>query len=359
MLADLKGPPLNPSSIHSYGQKAKILLLQARETVSSFFGVKPSEIIFTSGGTESLNLLIRGFYKKHKSAILSSPIEHSCVYKTLLDLEKEGAKVTFTPIGMDGDVKIEDVEKCLTPEIKILVFSAVNPETGIKLDLDKLAKLALEKNLFLLVDGVALLGKEKFSIPKGVSAMGFASHKIHGPKGVGCIYLRSTVSLSPQMTGGPQEYEKRAGTQNLSGIFGFAEAIKILQEKQDGFISKMEKLRVLFEKQLKEKLLGICDVIIHGNGPKISNTTNIAFLGVDAESLLISLDREGVYTSFGSACSSGAVEPSRILMSMGISREIVKSSLRFSLGRQTTKEEIERAVEIIVKTVKKLKELGK
>jgi cysteine desulfurase len=354
MIEDLTSFPANPSSQHALGKKAKQVLSQARETISSYLQVKPSEILFTSGGTESMNLLIRGIATPG-CHIITSNIEHSCVQKTLQDMEKLGYSVSYLPAGLDGSCAISLVKEAITPATKLLVFSAVNSETGVKQDISLLANLALQCNIPLVIDAVALLGKEIFTIPNGVTAMGFSAHKFHGPKGVGFIFLRSKTKITPLLTGGGQEYGLRSGTENLTGIVGCAKAVELLNVKLPSATKHMEALRDHFESAL---LKAFPFLQVNGKSARICNVSNIAFAGIDAETLLIHLDRLGIYASQGSACASGALEPSRILLQMGLSSSLVKSSVRFSLNRNTTLEEISYTLSVLLELIPKLRSIS-
>ena len=320
----------NPSSMHTYGQEAKKKLTHARSVIADFFSIAPREITFTSSGTEAMNFLIRGLYKG--GPIVTTKIEHSCIHNTILSLTDD---IIYLPVDEYGAPTSFDT----IPPDALVVLSAVNGETGVKLDLDSVAAL----NATTIIDGVALLGKEPVTIPRGITAIGFSAHKFHGPKGAGLAICR--LPLSPLITGGPQEHNLRAGTENLPGIIGMRRAIELIPKT-----TNMATLRDHFEKSLAEKL----SIDINGTGPRVCNTLNIAFTGVDGESLLIALDMAGVAASAGSACSAGAIEPSRVLLGMGYSRERALSSLRFSLSRMTTADEIDRAIETITACVAKL-----
>jgi cysteine desulfurase len=349
---DLKSPPSNPSSMHSFGRDAKLKLLKARTFIADFFKVKPHEVIFTSSGTESMNLLLRGLIDPTSSPhILTSNVEHSCVQKTLLDLEAKGCKVTFLPAGLKGAVSPEELKNAITPDVKFLVFTSASSETGSKHDLEAFSTLALQHNIPLIVDGVATLGKEPFTFYPGILGAGFSAHKFHGPKGVGFVLMRShpKFRLSPLITGGGQEFGLRSGTENLSGILGLEEALKQVQKSSH----QIETLRDRFEQKILELLPF---VQVNGTGPRVCNVSNLCFPGVDAETLLIQLDLHGVAASQGSACSSGALEPSRILLAMGLPQNLAKSSLRFSLSRFTTQEEIDATVDLLSALILKLKD---
>lgn len=352
LVEELKNEQGNPSSIHFYGKLTKQKLEGCRYAIARFFKVKPHEVIFTSGGTEGAALLIRGLMLRYPTAhVISSGAEHPCVYQTLAELRKGGADVLFLPTKEWGAVRPEDVEKAIRPETRLITLMAVNNETGVRTDIEAIASIAQRANIPFIVDGVAWLGKEKIDLPVGVSAAFFSGHKIHAPKGVGFCICRSNLKLSPLFAGGNQEFNRRAGTENLPGIIALAQAIALLEQSQDLFIHHMQQMRDLFENELLKRLP---NCVVNGFAPRVCNTSNLAFIGLDGESLLIHLDLEGISASHGSACSSGALEPSRVLVEMGIPLTQVHSSLRFSVGRSTTEDEIRQAVAIIVRVVEKM-----
>lgn len=333
MMEELSLGPANPSSIHRFGQRARARLTEARESVASYFSVSPQELIFTGSGTEALNLAILG--TKVKGKILTSPLEHPAVYNTLSRLE---TPLIYLPTDPSGAVQIEDLKKALTDDVGLIVLMAVNNETGVKNPIDEIAALALERKIPFVVDGVALLGKETFSIHPGISAIAFSGHKIHGPKGVGLLIARKNYPLTPLITGGAQERMRRGGTENMVGIRGMATAIALLKEELPETTIRMERLRDLLEE-------GLAHAIVNGKQtPRICNTSSLTFPGCDGESLLIQLDQLGIAASMGSACSAGALEPSRVLLEMGLSRKEALSTLRFSLSRTTTEDEIRKTV---------------
>jgi len=339
MLQDYQSTPLNPSSIHRYGQKAKGLILEARHEIATFLKVKGNQILFTSGGTESLNLLIHGLLPPHGS-ILTTKLEHPAVYETLNSLNRE---LHYLPVGENGAPTSSELESGITETTSLIVLSAANSETGAKIDLEACATVAKSHGIPLIVDGVALLGKELFTIPDGVSGMAFSAHKLHGPKGVGFAYIKKPKNIKPLFHGGNQQMGLRSGTENLGGILGMAKAISLLAIHLPTATAYMAKLRDHFESELMKQF----DIEINGKGPRLPNTSNLSFKGVDGENLLMLLDQKGVAASHGSACSSGALEPSRVLQQMGLSREKARSSIRFSLSRMTSEEDIERAIKII------------
>lgn len=351
----LKETLANPSSIHSFGQEARNLVTKARRLISSYLGIKAQELIFTSGGTEAANMIIRGLFGPTPCGhILTSNVEHSCVYHTVKFMEQCGCDATFLSPGLWGAPTPKMVLEALRSDTKLIALMAVNNETGVKTDIDAIAKIAQDAKVPFFVDGVALLGKEHFSFPDGVSAACFSGHKFHAPKGIGLAFIRQGLKLAPLLIGGGQEYQKRGGTENLIGIIGVAEAIRILQEDLPEACVRMAYLRNYFEENLLHTLP---EVVVNGEGPRVVNTANLSFLGLEGESLLMNLDLAGLAVSHGSACSSGALEPSRILLNMGILADVAASSIRFSLSRFTTQDEIDQSLEIVQKVVRGLRML--
>lgn len=343
----------NPSSTHSFGQESRGRLTKARAAIANYFRFKPNEVIFTSSGTEAINMVIRGLFEgNYKGHIITSSVEHSCTYATVKLMEASGCQATFLSPGMLGAVTPDAVLAALRSDTRLIALMSVNNETGVKTDINSIAAIAREARIPFLVDGVAILGKEPFTIPEGLSAMCFSGHKIHAPKGVGFALIRSSLKLRPLMTGGEHEFGRRGGTENVSGIIGLAEAIRLLETELPSASQRMQKLRDKFETEL---ISNLPDIIVNGQGQRVVNTSNIAFCGIDGEALLAALDLEGLAVSHGSACSSGALEPSRILLNMGIPMAQARSSLRFSLSRFTTEEEIDASLEIIYRVVKRLK----
>jgi len=345
MREDLSFVPANPSSIHSFGRAAKKRLNEARESLAKFFQVKPKELIFTSGGTEGINMILKGFFSNlSEGHLITTEMEHAALFETAKLLEKRGVRVTYLKGSPRGAVSLEEVEAAILPKTRMLALSAANSETGVKIEMEALASLAQSKGIFFFVDGVALLGKELFTIPEGVSAMAFSGHKIHAPKGIGLAFLRSPHKLEPLLFGGGQEGGMRSGTENLAGIVGFSKAVELLTDHLPSASLQMGNLRDSFEREIKKKYP---DAAINGEGKRVPNTSNLFFPNIHAEELLMNLDLHGVAASHGSACSSGAFEPSRILLNMDLSHKRAASSLRFSLSRFTTKEEIEKTLMIL------------
>lgn len=337
--------PYNPSSVHTLGKKAKMLLTTARESVANYFKVPKDTIYFTPSGTISVNLLIEGFLPE-SGEILTTEIEHSCIHEKIKSLSSNSKlKASYVPVDGSGAPSPCHIKEKITSATKLMIFSAVYSETGAMLDLEAVSSVAKEYGIPLIVDGVALLGKESVELFDGISAMAFSSHKIHGPKGAGLIYLRDKSLFKPSIFGGFQEMGVAPGTENLEAILGMTKAIELLSDELPSSKKRMEQLRDHFENRILKEL-PFCE--INGLSTRICNVSNIAFLGLDAEDLLIQLDMAGIYCSMGSACASYLLEPSRALLNMGYSSKRALSSIRFSLSRYTTKEEIEKASDLII-----------
>lgn len=352
MMEDLSGPPANPSSVHFFGARAKKLLQSARRTVADFFQARAEEIIFTSGGTESINLLLRGLPKGH---LVTTDLEHSAVARTLQAVEALGSSVTAISPKRLGAATVELVKAAIRPDTKAIILSAANNETGCKIDIPAIATLAETEQIPLFLDAVSYIGKDPFPMHPGITAIALSAHKFHGPKGIGALFLRTTCPLISTLTGGNQESLHRAGTENLAGALGLAEALKILTEQQATITAHLNDLRTHFETELFKELP---DLQVNGQGPRISNTSNIAFANCDGESLLLQLDLAGIATSLGSACSSGALEPSRVLTNMGLPRKEARSSLRFSFSRQNTLQEVNQVLHTLIPLVRRLRALS-
>lgn len=334
----------NPSSPHEEGRRARQYVEKYRQEVADFLQVHADEIFFTSGGTEGAAFFLRGLLEDSPHAhLVTTSVEHLCVTQTAMFLQKKGALVSYVPVGEWGAPDPKEVEAAILPETRLLCFTAVNSETGVKSDVEALAAMAKRSGVPLVLDGVCWLGKEKITIPEGVSGIFFSGHKIAAPKGIGFCFCRRGWKGKTLLLGGEQESRKRAGTENIPGIFGLAQALRLLQGgKLEVWAEHMQRLRERFEQGLVDRFGA--QIVINGLGPRVCNTTNCSFLGIDGESLLIALDLAGISVSFGSACSSGGMERSRVLQNMGLSSARTRSALRFSFGRDNRWEEVERVV---------------
>lgn len=341
VIEELKLSPANPSSPHSLGRSARLRLQAARRLVASCLGVKDQELTFTSGATEALSTLLLGL-ERRGGHVISSSIEHSAILKTLQRLESRGTSVTYLKTDLSGAIDPNALEAAICPETYLIVLGAANSETGVKNPIQEIAEIAGKRNIPFIVDAVAFFGKEPLVIYPGISALVLSGHKIHGPTGVGLIWTRT--AFQPLLTGGGQEFGRRSGTENLAAIVGFAKAVEIAVKKLPDSMEKMRELRDYFESTLRSV---IPSIIVNGKGPRVANTSNITFPEMDGESLLIELDQAGIAVSLGSACASGALEPSHVLREMGISSALAKSTLRFSLSRMTTKKEVDACISAI------------
>jgi cysteine desulfurase len=350
----------NASSIHSAGQRGRAAVDAARDSVAALIGAKPAEIVFTSGGTEADNLALFGSVaasNQTRKHIITTAIEHHAVLNAAQALEEQGVEVTFVPVGASGIVDPEDIRRALRPETILISVMHANNEIGTIQPIEEIGRIAAEADVYLHSDAVQSAGKLPLDVNRlGVDFLSLSAHKIYGPKGVGALYVRAGTPLEPQSYGGHHERDQRPGTENVPGIVGLGKAAELANENLTGDVLQLAILRDRLERALVGSLPS---VRINGDAKwRIPNTTNLAFAGASGESLVIALDLQGVACSTGAACSSGAVEPSHVLLAIGLSPDDARSSLRFSLGRTTTSDEIESAIEIIPAAVERLRALS-
>jgi len=350
----------NASSIHSAGQRGRAAVDAARDSVAALIGAKPAEIVFTSGGTEADNLALFGAVaasNQTRKHIITTAIEHHAVLNAAQALEKQGVEVTFVPVGASGIVDPEDIRRALRPESILISVMHANNEIGTIQPIEEIGRIAAEADVYFHSDAVQSAGKLPLDVNRlGVDFLSLSAHKIYGPKGVGALYVRAGTPLEPQFYGGHHERDQRPGTENVPGIVGLGNAAELANENLTGDVLQLAILRDRLERALVGSLPS---VRINGDAKwRIPNTTNLAFAGASGESLVIALDLQGVACSTGAACSSGAVEPSHVLLAIGLSPDDARSSLRFSLGRTTTSDEIESAIEIIPAAVERLRALS-
>ena len=350
----------NASSIHSAGQRGRAAVDAARDSVAALIGAKPAEIVFTSGGTEADNLALFGSVaasNQTRKHIITTAIEHHAVLNAAQALEKQGVEVTFVPVGASGIVDPEDIRRALRPESILISVMHANNEIGTIQPIEEIGRIAAEAEVYFHSDAVQSAGKLPLDVNRlGVDFLSLSAHKIYGPKGVGALYVRAGTPLEPQFYGGHHERDQRPGTENVPGIVGLGNAAELANENLTGDVLQLAILRDRLERALVGSLPS---VRINGDAKwRIPNTTNLAFAGASGESLVIALDLQGVACSTGAACSSGAVEPSHVLLAIGLSPDDARSSLRFSLGRPTTSDEIESAIEIIPAAVERLRALS-
>jgi cysteine desulfurase len=350
----------NPSSIHWFGQQAKSLVDDARQQVARLIHAEPSEIVFVSGGTEADNLAIRGIAETQKAKgrhIITSNIEHHAVLHTCKDLEKQGWEVTWLAVSRDGVVDPEDVRRALRPETVLITIMHANNEIGSIQPIEEIGVIAEAADVYFHSDGVQSTGKIPVDVKKlKVDLYSISAHKIHGPKGVGALYVRKGTTLKPLMTGGGHERSRRSGTENVAGIVGFGVAAKLAREGLDADTTRMRELRDRLENGL---VTSIPSIHVNARGTaRLPNTSNIMVDFAEGEGLVISLDLKGVAVSTGSACSSGSLEPSHVLTAIGKTPDEAHGSLRFSLSSMNTAEDVDYVLDVLPRIVDRLRELS-
>ena len=340
----------NPSSLHTDGQRAKRALDTARDTLAAALGCQFSEISFTSGGTESDNAALVGVMLANRSRgnhLITTAIEHEAVAETAQFLEALGFRVTILPVDEFGTVSPQSVADALTDETVLVSVMHANNEVGTVQPLREIAGVVHMHGAYLHSDAVQTFGQLPVTVDAlGVDLLTVSAHKIYGPKGAGALYVRSGIAIEPLLHGGGQERQRRAGTENVAAIAGFGEAVRLLLLERAAEAERLTALRDYFWSALSASIPG---VVLNGHPiHRLPNNLNLSLPGLDAETLLLSLDRAGVSASSGSACTSGSIEPSHVLLAMGLPDARLKSALRLTLGRGTTREEIDRAVKILV-----------
>jgi len=347
----------NASSIHHHGQQTRAAVEDARESVAALLGCHASEIVFTSGGTEADNLAIAGLVGAGDHVITSS-IEHHAVLLACKHLEDIGVEVTVLPVDGRSLVDPADVRRALRPNTKLISVMMANNETGVLQPVAEIGTIAAEAGVYFHTDAVQAAGKVEIDVTRiGCHALSISGHKIHAPQGVGALYVRKGTRLQPLFYGGRHERSRRAGTENVPGIVGLGRAAKIAKEALDrGDDQKMADMRDRLQQGI---LAQVEEAGVNGDGAaRVPNTTNIHFDHIDGEAMVIALDLKGVAVSTGAACSSGAIEPSHVLVAMGLRNDQARASIRFSLGKQTVPEDIDIALALVPETVARLRELS-
>jgi len=347
----------NASSIHHHGQETRAAVERAREAVAALFGCRASEIVFTSGGTEADNLAISGMARAGDH-VISSTIEHHAVLNSCKHLESMGCEVTYVPVDGRGLVDPDDVRRALRPNTTLISIMMANNETGVLQPVEEIGKIAAEADVYFHTDAVQASGKVPIEVKRiGCDLLSISGHKLHAPQGVGALYVRKGTILQPLFYGGSHERSRRAGTENVPGIVGLGKAAEVAREALDrGDLARMSAMR----DRIENKILSEVEATgVNGEStPRVPNTTNIHFDYIEGEALVIALDLKGLAVSTGAACSSGAIEPSHVLTAMGLPSETARASLRFSLGKQNTEEDVEFALALVPPTVARLRELS-
>ena len=350
----------NASSIHSFGQQAKMMLERARRQVAGLLGCRPAEVILTGGGTEANNLAILGTVRRARQArkhLITSRIEHPSVLDTCRQLESEGVEVSYVPVCAQGLVWPDDIRAALRPETLLISVMHANNETGVLQPIAEIAAIARRAGVLMHSDGVQSTGKIPIDVQAlGVDLFAMSGHKSYGPKGAGALYARMGAPLSRIVYGGHHERDRRPGTENVAGLVGLGAAAERAGAMLGEEGERLAALRDRLERRLLEQIPSAG--VNGGNAPRVPNTANLHFDFLEGEALVIALDLNGMAVSSGAACSSGAVEPSHVLTAMGLPEERARASIRFSLGRQNTAEQIDALTEAVVTAVERLRRLS-
>ena len=346
----------NASSIHHHGQETRAAVERARESVAALLGCRAAEIVFTSGGTEADNLAVFGLVRPGDH-IITSTIEHHAVLNACKHLAAKGCEITYVPVDRRGLVDAADVKRAIRPNTKLITIMFANNETGVVQPVAEIGKIAAEADIYFHSDAVQAAGKIAIDVNQiGCDLLTISGHKLHAPQGVGALYVRKGTQLEPMLYGGSHERSRRAGTENVPGIVGLGKAAELARA---GFERGDDLKMAAARDHLERELLEIEATGLNGEGaPRVPNTTNIYFDGIEGEALVIALDLKGLAVSTGAACSSGAIEPSHVLTAMGLRPDRAKASIRFSLGKQNIAEEVDFALGLIPETVGRLRELS-
>ncbi len=351
----------NPSSVHRLGQKAKVLMEESREKVANLLGAKSSEIYFTSGGTEADNLAIKGAayqgLKKDKNHVITSLIEHHAILESVHFLEKNGFTASYLGCNNDGVVSLDQLRKELKPETAIVSVMMANNETGTIQPIQEMAAFCKENNVPFHTDAVQAIGKIPVNVNDlGVGMLSLSGHKVYGPKGIGALYIRKGTRLTPLSHGGAHERRKRAGTESVVSIIGLAKAMEIAFAKVEKERTRMKELSDFFISEVQNK---IPDVYLNGSvDNRVQSTVNLSFKGVEGEAIILSLDLKGIAVSSGSACTSGSLEASHVLKAMGTDVLLAQGSIRFSMGRLTTKEDLIYTASVLPEIIGRLRKMS-
>jgi cysteine desulfurase len=348
----------NPSSAHAHGQRTRAAVERARASVAALLGAQPKEVLFTSGGTEADNLALAGVLQPFVDArepahLITTQIEHHAVLRAAEAWEQRGVAVTYLSPNADGVIESDALRAALKPETKLVSIMLANNETGAVQPIGRLARIAHDHGALFHTDAVQAAAKLPIDLGgelKNVDLLSISGHKMYAPQGTGVLFIRSRVRLAPQLHGGPQERQRRAGTENVPGIVGLGNAADAAQKFLAGEgVAELTRLRDLFERTVVSEA---GDAAVNAAAAtRVANTANIRFAGVDAEALLMALDLQGIAASYGAACQSGATEPSHVLLAMGLTQPEAHSAVRFSFLRTITEPEVRRAAEIVSKTV--------
>jgi cysteine desulfurase len=349
----------NASSVHIFGQEARAKVEEARRSVAELLGADTREIVFTSGGTESDNSALWGVFRGARKGnhIITTKIEHPAILATCKALESSGAEITHVSVNASGRVDPSAVEQAIRESTILISVMHANNETGVIQPVEEIGRIAASRGIIMHTDAVQSIGKIPTNVRDlGVDLLSMSGHKIHGPKGVGVLYIKKGTRIAPFMTGGSHERKRRAGTENVPAIAGLGTAASLAKQRLPEMQGRIAALRDRIESEIKFRITG---TRVNGQAPRVPTITNLSFDGLEGEAAVIALDLEGLAVSTGSACASGSLEPSHVLMAMGLRPEIVQGSLRFSLCYHTTEEEIDQSVKILETVIQRLRKLSK
>ena len=350
----------NASSVHTIGQEARKAVDSAREEIASFIGAKTDEIIFTSGGTESDNFAIKGCAYANKAKgnhIITSVVEHPAVLNTCQHLEKHGFKVTYLPVDKYGMINPDDVKKAVTKETILISIMHANNEVGTIQPIEEIGNIAGENEILFHCDAVQSIGKVPVNVSNlNIDMLSMSGHKVYGPKGIGALYIKKGTRIEQFMHGGHHEFNKRAGTENVPAIAGLGKAISILSKEMINENKKISILRGKLWEGLKNKIEHIS---LNGHPTaRLANTLDVSFNFIESEGIILNLDLKGIAVSGGSACASGALEPSHVLTAMGVEASCAQGAIRFSLGKDNTEEDVNYVLEALPPIIKKLRDMS-
>ena len=360
MLPYLKEEYGNPSTLYNLGREAKIAIEKAREQVAQVIGAKAEEIFFTGSGTEADNMALKGVLYgpagKGKKHLITTKIEHHAILHTAMALEKEGFQLTFLDVDKNGRVDLEELKQAITPDTALVSIMAANNEVGTIQPIEEIGKICREKGVLFHTDAVQAFGHMPLDVNKmNIDLLSLSAHKINGPKGSGALYIRRGLGLRPVIEGGGQERNRRSGTENVAGIVGLGQAAQLAMETMEEESARLKALA----KKLTDGVLQIPETILTGDPEnRLPGACSFAISAIEGESLVLYLDMEGICTSTGSACSTGSLDPSHVLMAIGLSHEVSHGSLRVTLGRFNTEEEVDYIIETLPKVVEKLRSMS-
>ena len=352
----------NASSVHLFGQDARRVVDEARRSVADLLGADTREVVFTSGGTESDNWALLGVWRaagwRPGAHFITTRIEHPAILATCKAMETTGAEITYVPVDASGSVDLKAIEEAIRNTTLLISVMHANNETGVIQPVREIAEIARQRGVPFHTDAVQSVGKIPVNVEDlGVDLLSLSGHKLHGPKGIGVLYIRKGTKLAPYMTGGSQERKRRAGTENVPAIAGLGVAARLAAEHLPEMVDRVGGLRDRFEQRVLTEIDGARVNGDNKTGARLPNITNISFDRLEGEAAIIALDLENVAASTGSACASGALDPSHVLTAMGLRPEIVQGSLRFSLSRLTTETEIDRTINTLEAIVARLRRL--